>query len=72
MYSAVAVGLPLLSTGAFLGMGRYVLAAFPVFAAAGDLLAEPRLAARRVPVLAGSGIVLSVRVAVYARGLPTS
>lgn len=38
-YVAVAVGLAAASSKDFVGMGRYVLVAFPVFAVAADLLA---------------------------------
>jgi len=35
IYAAAAIAVPAISTGDFLGMGRYLLAAFPVFALAG-------------------------------------
>ena len=45
VYALLMVLVPALSTKNFFGMGRYLLAAFAVFAAAGELLAErPRLA----------------------------
>src|SRR5262249_30987172 len=57
IYSIVALAMPTITTNDFVSMGRYVLAAFPCFAAAGELLGErPRLA--RVS-LAASGVMLA-------------
>ena len=39
-YVAVAVAVPAISTSDFMGTGRYLLAAFPVFAVGGSLLAD--------------------------------
>jgi hypothetical protein len=39
-YAFFMVAIPVLSTKDFMGTGRYLIAAFPVFAAAGDLLAR--------------------------------
>ena len=48
--------MPALSSKDFIGMGRYVMAAFPLFLTAGALLHErPRL---RVPWLALSGALM--------------
>jgi hypothetical protein len=45
VYALLIVLLPAVSTKNFFGMGRYLLAAFPCFAVAGEALAErPRLA----------------------------
>jgi hypothetical protein len=41
-YSLVALVVPLIGTKDFMGTGRYVLAAFPVFAVAGMILAGAR------------------------------
>ncbi len=41
-YTFLAVFLPALSTKDFMGTGRYLLAAFPVLAVAGDLLATTK------------------------------
>ena len=41
-YTAVVLLIPILGTKDFMGTGRYVLAAFPVMAAAGDYLAGLR------------------------------
>jgi hypothetical protein len=65
-YALVIVVIPALSTKDFTGMGRYVLAAFPCFAALGGLLtARPRLA---VAVLAASACGLLLFTSAFARG----
>ena len=52
-YALLAVLVPALSTKNFFGMGRYLIAAFPIFAVAGELLAErPKLAKIVYPVAA--------------------
>lgn len=48
-YVLLAVGIAFATTRDFIGMGRYVLAAFPAFAAAADLLAGWAAAARDGP-----------------------
>jgi hypothetical protein len=66
VYSLLAVGLAALSTKDFFGMGRYVLAAFPCFAVAGELLADhPRV---RAGALVASGAGLVVMTSFFARG----
>ncbi|MGD9798463.1 MAG: mannosyltransferase family protein [Acidimicrobiia bacterium] len=65
-YVALVLVVPGLSSKNFLGLGRYALAAFPAFAAAGDLLAgRPRL---RVVALTGSAACLVVTTSLFARG----
>jgi hypothetical protein len=65
-YCLLVVALPALSTKDFFGMGRYVLAAFPCFAVAGELLAaRPRL---RTAALAVSGVGLLLTTSLFARG----
>ena len=56
-----------ISTKNFIGMGRYTVAAFPVFAAAG-LLLKDRTAARWL-VLAGSGALLLLLTELHARNM---
>lgn len=68
LYAAGVVGLSAVSTKDFIGMGRYVLGAFPCFAAAGDLLAT-RWRASRLLVLAGSGALLLVLASLHARNM---
>jgi Gpi18-like mannosyltransferase len=65
-YALLIVLVPAVSTKNFFGMGRYLLAAFPVFAVAGELLIErPRLAA---VVYATSGLGLVALTAAYSAG----
>jgi hypothetical protein len=65
-YALLAVLVPAVSTKNFFGMARYLLAAFPIFAVAGELLAErPRLAKVVYPALA---VVLVVLTAAYSQG----
>jgi hypothetical protein len=64
-YVLATVGLPAIATKEFIGMGRYILAAFPIFALAGELrIARPRLA---IALLAGSAISLLALTSLYAR-----
>ncbi len=65
-FSLAVVALPAISTKDFQGMGRYLLAAFPLFAVAGDLLEDrPRL---RVAVVALSALGLVVLASLSALG----
>jgi hypothetical protein len=65
-YVTLILLVPALSSKNFLGMGRYALAAFPVFAVAGDALAERgRL---RAVALVGSAACLVVTTSFFARG----
>lgn len=66
VYTLLAVGLAVFSTKDFFGTGRYVLAAFPCFAAAAEYLVEhPRL---RVTILSLSAAALAVMTSLFARG----
>lgn len=65
-YALLAVLVPALATKNFFGMARYLLAAFPCFAVAGELLAErPRLAKVVYPVF-GAGLL--ALTAAYSQG----
>lgn len=65
-FTLAVIALPAISTKDFQGMGRYLLAAFPCFALAGELLAaRPRL---RVGVVAASGLGLIFLTSMSARG----
>jgi len=66
VYVTLLIGLSALSTKNFFGMARYLLAAFPCFAVAGELLVG-RAALRRV-VLAASGVGLVALTAVFGTG----
>ncbi|HEX2046936.1 MAG TPA: hypothetical protein VHF27_04170 [Acidimicrobiales bacterium] len=66
VYTLLMVLVPALSTKNFFGMARYLLAAFPVFAVAGELLSErPKLARVVYPV---SALGLLVLTAAYSQG----
>lgn len=63
LYTAAIVGLPALSSKDFMGMGRYLLAAFPLFLTLALMLRErPRL---RLGVLATSGVIMILLAAAY-------
>ena len=67
IYSLLAIALPALTLPNFFGMGRYVIPAFPCFAAAGEWLTErPRL---RTLTLAASALALLAVTSFYARGV---
>lgn len=66
LFVLLSVGLAAVSTKNFFGMSRYVLAAFPCFAVAGEVLA-PRLRLR-VAALATSGAGLVAATSFFARG----
>jgi hypothetical protein len=66
VYSLLIIGLAAWSTKDFFGMTRYALAAFPIFAVAGEMLADrPRL---RVAALSVSSIGLVMLSSLFARG----
>ncbi|MGI8807059.1 MAG: mannosyltransferase family protein [Acidimicrobiales bacterium] len=65
-FALLMVLVPAVSTKNFFGMGRYLLAAFPCFAVAGELLAaRPKLAAVVYPVSAIGLVALTVA---YSQG----
>ena len=66
VYALLMIGLSALSTKNFFGMSRYLLAAFPVFAVAGDLIADRPVLRRVAPAVSGLGLVLLT--AAFARG----
>jgi hypothetical protein len=73
-YVLVAVGLAFVTTRDFIGMGRYVLAAFPAFAAVADVLLRWSAGAmgglrRWLPtlVLGVNGLLLGWMVSLFAR-----
>ncbi|WP_420121209.1 hypothetical protein [Nakamurella sp.] len=71
-YAVVVLAIPLLGTKDFMGTGRYVLAAFPVIAAGGHLLATTRFRWLRPVVLTLFGAGLLVATAVFASGVPVT
>jgi hypothetical protein len=66
VYCLIAILAPALSTKDFFSMARYVLAAFPCFAAAATLLSSRRVATR--VELATSTTLLIVLCAMFNRG----
>lgn len=71
-YAVVVLAIPLLGTKDFMGTGRYVLAAFPVIAAGGHLLATVRFRWIRPVVLTLFGAGLLVATYVFASGVPVT
>jgi hypothetical protein len=71
-YAAVVLAIPIIGTDDFMGTGRYVLVAFPVIAAAGDVLASTDRRWVRPAVLVGCGLLLVGMTALYARGIQVS
>ena len=67
-YVLVAVGIPAVATNNFQGLGRYMLAAFPVIALVGEQLARLVAPARAV-VLIASALALAWMMSGFARGL---
>jgi hypothetical protein len=72
VYTVIVLGIPIVGTKDFMGLGRYVLAAFPVFAAAGDALAGSRYRWHRPAVLGLSAALLIVATALFAQGVEVS
>ena len=72
VYCVIALGIPIIGTKDFMGLGRYILAAFPVFAAAGDVLASSRYRWHRPAVLGLSTVLLLVATVLFARGVEVS
>jgi hypothetical protein len=67
LYLAVLVAIPTVSTGDFMGTGRYLIAAFPAFAVVGEALVD-RPRARR-GWLAVSGVWLVVMAFGFSRSI---
>jgi hypothetical protein len=68
VYVLVVVGIPAVATNNFQGLGRYMLAAFPVVALVGEWLSR-RAAPLRIGVLVGSTAALAWMMSGFARGL---
>jgi hypothetical protein len=68
VYALAIVIIPMLGTGDFQGMGRYLLGCFPVFAAAGDWLAAPHRQLLRRGALIVSATGLIALTSLFARG----
>jgi hypothetical protein len=67
VYAFVIVAIPMLGTGDFQGMGRYLLACFPVFAALGDWLAAPGRDRLRSGAVVISAVSLVGLTSLFAR-----
>jgi hypothetical protein len=66
IYVLATAVVPAISTSDFMGVGRYLLPAFPVFALVGSALEPHRLAQRIVPVL--GAVTLVAGTALFASG----
>jgi hypothetical protein len=71
-YSVVVLAIPIIGTKDFMGTGRYVLAAFPVIAAAGQFVATRPQKWLRPLVLGLLGVGLLVATLVFSMGVPVS
>lgn len=71
-FAAVVLLIPLIGTKDFMGTGRYVLVAFPVMAAAGDLLATHRRRWVAPVTLVVCGILLAALTFLFGRGVAVS
>ena len=67
VYTLAIVALPMLGTGDFQGMGRYLLGCFPVFAAVGDWLAAPHREVLRRSTVLVSALTLVVLASLFGR-----
>ena len=71
-YSVVVLAIPIIGTKDFMGTGRYVLAAFPVIAAAGDFLASRPQKWLRPVILSLLGLGLLVATLAFSMGVAVS
>lgn len=71
-YVLVVIGIPILGSKNFMGCGRYMLAAFPIFAVAGELLVKTRHRWLRPVVLVLFALGLIAGTALYATGFEVS
>jgi hypothetical protein len=67
VYAFAIVAFPMLGTGDFQGMGRYLLGCFPVFAAVGAWLAAPQRQSLRRGVVIVSATSLIALASLYGR-----
>ena len=61
-YSLIVIGIPFVSSTDFLAMGRYLLPAFPIFAAAGALLRDRPNAGKVLLVVNGALLLFAVNL----------
>ncbi len=72
VYTAVVIAIPIVGTKDFMGCGRYLLVAFPAFAAAGQLLGEKCSPWVRTVILSLSATLLAVAALGYGLGYEVS
>jgi hypothetical protein len=72
VYTVLVLAIPMVGTKDFMGVGRYVLAAFPVFAVAGAALAQTRPGWVRIVVLGLSAAGLIIETVLFAHGVEVS
>jgi hypothetical protein len=66
-YTAAVILFPVVSSGDFLGVGRYLLPAFPVFALAGAEATKVP-SSLRMPAAFASAVLLVIGTALFASG----
>ncbi|SOD97889.1 hypothetical protein [Blastococcus haudaquaticus] len=72
-YTVIALAIPIIGTKDFMGSGRYVLAAFPVLAAAAVVLTGDRRPRRLVPVVLAVLLVgLCIATVAFVNGVEVS
>jgi hypothetical protein len=71
-YALVVLAIPIIGTKDFMGTGRYVLVAFPVLAAAGDLLSGSGRRWLRPLALGSCGALLLLLTYLYGRSVAVS
>ncbi len=64
-YVVAAIGIPLIGSSTFMGLGRYLLAALPCFAALAELVAERT--SLRVALVGSSAVALAALTIGYSR-----
>lgn len=67
-YVVAVIGIPAIGTGDFMGTGRYVLAAFPVFALVGEWLSVRRTSWLAPAVLGAAAVGLVVGAGMFGAG----
>jgi hypothetical protein len=72
-YAVVSLAIPIIGTKDFMGSGRYVLAAYPVLAAAAVVLTDARRPRWLAPlVLAVLAVGLAVATVAFVNGVEVS
>lgn len=71
-YALAVIAIPIIGTKDFMSTGRYMMVAFPIFAVAGELLAQPRWRWARVIVMVVMTVGLVIAATYFARGFEVS